>query len=232
MVFVDLADFSAARSSQNSTKCRIRAPSQIRAPLLKPGAISSQPSACVELGATKVMAVVSGPKEATNLGGTANFMIRDSNADGKLIISVHRTKFGGSGQASSALLDTTAKTAPIRMMVPGRKDEGQSSTLEELNLAEAVKRAVQPSVQLMKYRRSVIELSCAVIQDDGAGGLEIIILNFSPVLPALILACSLALVDARIELYDVVVAAELAVCQLHDTVLFDAAAAEAVIQNV
>jgi len=87
--------------------------------------------------------------------------------------------------------------APFAFRSRITRQRSDQETAEEKAYTLALTDAFTPLILLDKYPRSQIDLVVTVIEDDGG------------VLPLALTACSVALVNAGIEIYDVVVAASL-----------------------
>lgn len=137
----------------------------------------AQGSAFVELGRTKVMVGVFGPREHTDQG---------------------REPYSSVGRTT---VDVSIVTFPRRPKMGPRK------TREEVHLASLVQEAVTSSLLLDRFPKLFVDINCTVLESDGS------------VATALILATSLALAHAGIEMKDTVssctVVCSLCLCLLY-----------------
>lgn len=122
----------------------------------------AQGSAYVELGKTKVMVGIFGPREHTDQG---------------------REPYSSVGRTT---VDVSIVTFPRRPKMGPRK------TREEVHLASLVQAAVTSSILLDRFPKLFVDINCTVLESDGS------------VATALILATSLALAHAGIEMNDTV----------------------------
>lgn len=74
-----------------------------------------------------------------------------------------------------------------------------NSAFKETELSSKLQDAIRPSIPLELIQKNVVEIFCLVLQDDGG------------VFPAMVVAASLALADAGVEVYDLVSAFSVAV---------------------
>ncbi len=140
-------------------------------------------SAYMELGATKVICGVSGPRAQTT--GVFQF-----NQVGLLNCSVQILPFASAPVA-------TGKTVSSQSLNDERKAEREVEAREK-QLADALTRALAPSIQLHKYPKCVIDVAVVLVQDDGGA------------LNAATSCASLALADAGVHLFDMVGSCRLA----------------------
>ncbi len=138
-------------------------PSDMRPPHLQLGVLSNaQGSAYVELGNTKAMVGVFGPRESD---------------------AAHRDAFTPTGRIH---VDVSFVTFPAKSKVGPRK------TAEEAAIARTIQSAFSSVVLLEKFPKLVLDINCTVLEKDGS------------VASALINAATLALIDAGIEMNDMV----------------------------
>ena len=143
-------------------------------------------SSLVELGHTKVLCKVDCP-------------LTDSNAS-VVDVGVVQCKvvfapfFGRVQNQANSLLPLSSdggaggRTGGGGGMNPLRK----ANTLQEVDMETRIRDALLPSLDLSLYPKCVLKVQLTVLQDDGSA------------LSACIVAASLAMADARIELYDLV----------------------------
>jgi len=120
-------------------------------------------SAWIQVGRTQVVCGVYGPREQQT--GRAAF-----SADGTLTCELSFAPFAAA---------------------PGARKERDALRAERQDLSAAVRRALEPSVQLHRFPKSVLDVFVLVLQDDGS------------VLPAAVTCAAAALAAAGVELYDV-----------------------------
>ncbi|DBA01606.1 TPA: hypothetical protein N0F65_011362 [Lagenidium giganteum] len=128
-------------------------------------------SAYVELGRTRVVCSVYGPRN-------------DSRS---------RKEFSNEGQ-----LVCDFKYAPFAD-AQGRRERGQDA--DELELSSILTQALSPAVMLHKLPKCVVSIYVVVLENDGGE------------LAAALTAASLALMDAAVEMYDMVTAATAGIVQ-------------------
>lgn len=159
-------------------------PTEIRPPHLQLGVLSNaQGSAYVELGNTKAMVGVFGPRESD---------------------AAHRDAFTPTGRIN---VDVSVVTFPAKSKVGPRK------TAEEASMARTIQSAFCSVVLLEKFPKLVLDINCTVLEKDGS------------VASALINAATLALIDAGIEMSDMVSSCSVAL-QGEDHVVVDPTGAE------
>mmetsp|Transcript_13373 Transcript_13373/g.22238 ORF Transcript_13373/g.22238 Transcript_13373/m.22238 type:complete len:297 (-) Transcript_13373:93-983(-) len=160
----------------------------------------SDGSALLELGHTKVLCSVHGPRSAAAsslTGGKSDF-----NAGGQLNCEVRLApSFGLNPQTavSEAVISLDGRG--------GGAGQFRSSaiSLDEIRLSSGLNDAIAPSVRLDRLPKCVVDVFVLVLQSDGS------------VLPAAITAASLALADAGIELFDLVSSCSVAVVDGEET---------------
>jgi exosome complex component MTR3 len=127
-------------------------------------------SAHVELGETKVLCTVFGPQQADG---------QEFLNHGKLECTVRFTAFARREEAAGA-------------SIAGSSSGGSSADAEGATLAASLMLALNGSVRLDQYPKSVIFVNAMILEDAGS------------VLPALVCCASLALGHAGIQLYGLV----------------------------
>lgn len=156
-----------------------KTPSDVRPPHLQVSVLSNaQGSAYVELGNTKVMVGVFGPRESD---------------------TAHRDGFAPNGRVN---VDVSIVALPAKSKVGPRK------TTEETAIARTIQSALSSVILLEKFPKLVLDINCTVLEKDGS------------VASALINAATLALLDAGIEMKDMVSSCSIAL-QEGDTVVMD-----------
>uniref|UniRef100_A0A915I0Q8 Exoribonuclease phosphorolytic domain-containing protein n=1 Tax=Romanomermis culicivorax TaxID=13658 RepID=A0A915I0Q8_ROMCU len=92
------------------------------------------------------------------------------------------------------ILSVTLRFAPFSKKIRLQRTKN-ADTDEEQNFCKALMQAFSPAILLDKYPKSQIDLHINVLEDDGN------------ILSSAIIASTLALIDAGIELYDVIIGA-------------------------
>lgn len=184
----------------NHKNCR--SPHSLRHLLLESNVISSASgSALVELGSTKVLCTVTGPVTASCPAVPPSLQL---NMDaGTLYVDVKYTPATGYPQDK---IETVGNIDPNNNNQQQPSGKLHSFLLQrESDLSARVLSALQAAVPLAPYPKCAIVLQLTVLQDDGS------------VLAACVTAASLALIQAGIEVYDVVTACSVAVVVLPTT---------------
>jgi len=160
----------------------------------------SDGSALLELGHTKVLCSVHGPRSAAAsslTGGKSDF-----NAGGQLQCEVRFAP-------SFGLNPQTAVSEAVTSLDGRGGGAGQlrssATSLDEIRLSSGLNDAIAASVRLDRLPKCVVDVFVLVLQSDGS------------VLPAAITAASLALADAGIELFDLVSSCSVAVVDGEET---------------
>ena len=154
-------------------------------------------SALVELGHTKVLCRVEGPITATDSFSNTNM------DEGVLKCVVNYAPIVGVNPQSS--VGNSVTTLDSQQVSMGRLN---SVTMKlESDLSSNLHAALLPSVPLNQFPKCLLTISVTILQDDGSA------------LSACIVAASLALADANVELYDMVTSCTVAV--LGSTILAD-----------
>jgi len=156
---------------------------------------ASSGSSLVELGHTKVICSVHGPRPAAsssfNVGGTLKF-----HSGGVLNCEVRHAPYFGI-RAESQIL-----TTPINLdgyvRSSSRSNFGNTSK-DEIELSSRLHDAILPSIPLDILRKNVVDVFVMVIQNDGCA------------FGASVVAASLALADSGIELFDLVSTCSIAI---------------------
>ena len=180
-----------------------RGPRSLRRLVLSTSVLSkSDGSALVELGQTKVLCSVRGPRAAaaSSLGGGGGGF----QEGGALRCEVRYAP--GSGVRA----ETAASSAcgPVESSFPGSGFGGgggsssAAAQAEESELSRRLYDAIAPAVRVEHLAKSVVDLYCFVLQADGA------------VLPACVAAASLALADAAVEMDDIVACCSMAALEV------------------
>lgn len=171
-----------------------RGPHGLRVLRTETGITSASGSALVELGHTKVLCEVIGPTPASNPNGTTKM------EEGTLDCQVqYLPNFGfpvtalvgasASGLSDSAQQPSQPTTGRINSQIGAQEKELSSQLISSLSAA----------VPLGAYPKNVISLQVTILQDDGS------------LLSACSTAASMALVNASIEVYDMVTSSTVAI---------------------
>ncbi|XP_007507890.2 exosome complex component MTR3 [Monodelphis domestica] len=160
-----------------------RDPARLRPVYARAGLLSqAKGSAYLEAGRTKVLCAVSGPRPVEGERGAAA-----GGAGGRLLCDFRRAPFSGPRRRRPA------GAAGAGGGGAGGPGSGAGGGAEERELALALQEALEPAVRLGRYPRAQLELSALLLEDGGSA------------LAAALTAASLALADAGIEMYDLVV---------------------------
>jgi len=154
-------------------------------------------SALVELGHTKVLCRVEGPITATDSFSSTNM------DEGVLKCDVKYAPLVGIKPQSS--VGNTVTTLDSQQVSAGRLNAATMKLESDFN--GNLHAALLPSVPLEQFPKCLLTVSITILQDDGSA------------LSACIVAASLALADANVELYDMVASCTVAV--LGSTILAD-----------
>jgi len=181
-----------------------RTPTQLSPPLL-PAVVSTKVvsqaagSAYAELGGTKVMAAVYGPRQSERKfgftdSGRLTCEVSYTSWARKASDSTRQKQVGGRGHGTEAGPGCCASGwAPAagracELRPPTRRPQIAS----EREASALVQQALEASVQLHKFPKAVVDVYCIVMESAGADA------------AVAITAASMALADAGIELYDLV----------------------------
>lgn len=186
--------------TDNSDTSTTRSNRALRRLLLSTSVLTkSDGSALLELGHTKVLCSVHGPRSAAAsslTGGKSDF-----NPGGQLNCEVRLApSFGLNPQTT-----VSEAVTPLDGRGGGAgHPRSSATTLDEIRLSAGLNDAIAPSVRLDRLPKCVVDVFVLVLQSDGS------------VLPAAITAASLALADAGIELFDLVSSCSVAVIDEED----------------
>lgn len=111
----------------------------------------------------------------------------------KVIASIYGPKAKQSDYSESGELKCDVRFAPFSSNKTRDKSYFIRQNQDERKLSNALRRSLAGALQLENFPKSLIEVVVLVLDDDGG------------VLPAAVIASTLALADAGIELYDLVV---------------------------
>lgn len=196
------SDIASDSASNRTNKTKTRSTNSIRHLCLDRSILSSSTgSSLIELGHTKVLCSVHGPRPITSSSLTS----------------------GGGGSTdfhSSGVLNCQLRYAPMFGIHPGNKVamsatnlDGYSSTStttggggnlssQEVELSSRLHDAISSSIPLDLLMKSVVDVFVMVLQDDGSA------------FAASVMAATLALSDAGVEIYDLVSACSVAVVNI------------------
>mmetsp|Transcript_19681 Transcript_19681/g.24271 ORF Transcript_19681/g.24271 Transcript_19681/m.24271 type:complete len:312 (+) Transcript_19681:226-1161(+) len=154
---------------------------------------SSSGSSLVELGHTKVLCSVHGPRPSTSsslsTGGGKEF-----HSSGVLNCELRFAPTFGIRP------ETTVITTPTNLDgFSSSAGSGGGTSAQEIELSSRLHDAISPSIPLELLMKSVVDVFVMVLQDDGS------------VFAASVIAASMALADAGIEIYDLVSACSVAI---------------------
>jgi exosome complex component MTR3 len=196
-------DQDARRQADPTTRTptsAVRGAPQLRRLCLETSIIhNSDGSALVELGHTKVLAQAVGPITSTDSSTIS------SMEEGTLVCSV---KFAPHVGVKLESIVANAVTTLDSYHLSAGKISSLLST-RETDLSSRLHAALSPAVPLQHYPKCIWNVNMTILQDDGS------------VLSAAIVAASLALSDANVELYDVVSSCTVAVFSECDEMLAD-----------
>jgi exosome complex component MTR3 len=177
-------------ASRSNGDGQSRGPDALRRLCLETSILSNASgSALVELGHTKVLCRVEGPITATDSFSNTNM------DEGVLQCIVKYIPIVGINPQSS--VGNTATTLDSQHASMGRINSA-TMTLEA-DLSSNLHAALLPSVPLEQFPKCLLTVNVVILQDDGSA------------LSACIVASSLALADANVELYDLVSSCAVAV---------------------
>ncbi|XP_074656743.1 exosome complex component MTR3-like [Tubulanus polymorphus] len=161
---------------ENGRRADDRNHDQLRPVFVQAGVISkAKGSAYIEIGQTKVMCAVYGPRQVAR-----------------------REDFSMNGQLSCELKYATFSTQRRRSHQLDNHDKDMSVIVME---------TLEPAVCLDKFPKAIVDVFVTVLQDDGSA------------LAAAITCASVALADAEIEMYDIVIGTT--VRQTDETMILD-----------
>jgi exosome complex component MTR3 len=149
---------------------------------------NSTGSSLVEIGHTKILCNVQGPRPISSSNASNP---QTQYTTGSLSCQVRHAPFAANS------LDKLNQATNL----DGYSYGGASSNpaFKETELSSKLQDAIRPSIPLELIQKNVVEVFCLVLQDDGG------------VFPAMVIAASLALADAGVEVYDLVSAFSVAV---------------------
>lgn len=149
-------------------------------------------SSLVELGHTKVLCSVHGPRPAASsslgMGSSKEF-----HAGGVLKCEIRFAPGFGIRP------ETRVLNAPMNLDNHNSNASSNNNSLEEMELSARLKDALSSAIPLEMLQKSVLDVYVLVLQADGA------------IFPATVTAATLALADAGVELYDLVSSCQVAI---------------------
>ena len=151
---------------------------------------SSTGSALVELGHTKVLCSVHGPRPATSSTLSTG---REFHSSGVLNCELRYAPTFGMRPETKVLTAATNLDG-----YNASSSGGTSTSAQEVELSSRLHDAISPTVPLDLLMKSVVDVFVMVLQDDGS------------VFAASVIAASMALSDAGVEIYDMVTACSVA----------------------
>ena len=190
-------------TSRDSGNGQSRSPHGLRWLRMETGITSATGSALVELGHTKVLCEVLGPTTVPQQNTTTSPATMDEGT-----LECHVTYVPHVGYPLTALVGATASSLSDNSAQPQQPSIGRMNTqigAQEKELASQLVGSLSAAVPLAAYPKHWIILQITVLQDDGS------------VLSACTTAASLALVDASVEVYDMVTSSTVAVIVPHTT---------------
>jgi exosome complex component MTR3 len=180
-----------------------KSPTELRLLCLELGVTSCTGSALVELGHTKVLCEVIGP--TTDISNN-NYSQQPLNMEqGTLLCHVQYLPNVGYpvtllvGASASSGLTTTETTQQQQQQQPSAGRINTQIGGHEKELANQIVSSIAAAVPLKAYPKNAIILQLTILQDDGS------------VLSACTIAASLALINASLEVYDMVTSCTVAV---------------------
>jgi ribonuclease PH len=198
-----LASLSSTTSQEDGTLYRSahsvdgedsRAAHSLRRLCLETSVTGQLGSALVELGHTKVLCEVSLTTLEYPMGTTPQM------EEGLLQCHVQYAPYVGRNMVAQR----TEAVAPLESTISAGKLNSELMTRES-DLSFQLSSALLPAIPLEKFPKCVLRVDTTILQDDGS------------VLSACITAATMALVDAKVELYDVVASCTVAVLVNDDT---------------
>ena len=161
---------------------------------------SSSGSSLVELGHTKVLCSVQGPRPVTSSTLSTGSKGREFHSNGVLNCELRFAPVFGTNPETRVMTTATNLDGYTAGVVGGGGGGGDNT--QEVELSSRLHDAISPSVPLDLLMKSVVDVFVMVLQDDGS------------VLAASTIAASMALCDAGIEVYDMVSACSVAVVKV------------------
>jgi exosome complex component MTR3 len=175
----------ALRSSRGEES---RSPHSLRRLCLETSVTKALGSTLVEMGHTKVLCEVNVTTTDFPSSTTINM------EEGTLLCKVQFAPHVG----VDAISQQTHSVTPLESTISAGKLNSQTMT-REVDLSYQLTSALLPAIPLDKFPKCVIVVKTTILQDDGSA------------LSACITAASIALADARVELYDLVTSCTVAV---------------------
>jgi ribonuclease PH len=193
-----------------------RGPQELRQLRLESSVLeAAQGSALVELGHTKVIGQVLGPVTASSSHLPPSLQL--NMEEGVMHFEVKYAPHIAFPTATLLASTVSSMDQSNQLLSTGKINSW--TIARETDLASNLSDALSASVPLRQYPKCALLVKITVLQDDGS------------ILPACITAATLALADASVEMYDVVAASTVAVCDgllVADPTLREVSAADAV----
>jgi exosome complex component MTR3 len=178
----NLLTINPASRPSGSTSDKTRSSKSIRHLTINRHILSnSTGSSLIEIGHTKILCNVHGPRPLTNPNSKGDI------TSGSLTCQIRYAPF------ANHKLDHLNQVSNLDGYGYSNKQS------KEMELSSKLQDAIFPSLPLDLIQKNVVEIYCLVLQDDGN------------ILPAMVIAASLALADAGVEVYDLVSAFSVAV---------------------
>ena len=153
-------------------------------------------SSLVEMGHTKIMCSVHGPRPAASSSLGMSSKNKEFHAGGVLNCEIRFAPGFGIRPESRVL------NSPINLDgINNNNSNSNSNSLQETELSARLKDALSCAIPLEILQKSVLDIYILVLQADGS------------IFPASVTAATLALADAGVELYDLVSSCQVAVLQ-------------------
>ena len=156
-------------------------------------------SSLVELGHTKVLCRVEGPMTDSNMSQVEEGMLQCK------VEFAHQFGRVEDAAGSVSALEGGGPSNPLR--------RSHSTVLQEVDMEARIRNALLPALNLAEYPKCVVSVHLMVLQDDGS------------VVSSCLVAASLALADARVDMYDLVTSCTV-VSFADETLLADPCSAE------
>ncbi len=191
-------------SDSTTKKIKTRSTNSIRHLCLDRSILSSSTgSSLIELGHTKVLCSVHGPRPITSSsltsgGGSSS---TDFHSSGVLNCELRYAPMFGIHPETKVVMSATNLDGYSSTTTPGGSGGGNLSS-KEVELSSRLHDAISSSIPLDLLMKSVVDVFVMVLQDDGSA------------FAASVMAATLALSDAGVEIYDLVSACSVAVVNI------------------
>lgn len=160
---------------------------------------SSTGSSLIELGHTKVICSVHGPRPATSSSLISATGKKEFHSKGILNCELRYAPMFGIKPETRVETCSTNLDGYSSIGAFSGGSSGTNISAQEIELSSRLHDAISPSIPLDLLMKSVVDVFIMVLQDDGS------------VFAASVIAASLALSDAGVEIYDCVTACSVAV---------------------